>query len=60
MEINSADNLARLYGELFVLLQQEEKLRQETERKLEKAKGVIDPRTHIPQIGVKFSTNSKK
>lgn len=44
METNSADNLARLYGELFVLLQQEEKLRQETERKLEKAKAVIDPR----------------
>lgn len=44
METNSADNLARLYGELFILLEQEAKLRQETECQLEKAKVVIDPR----------------
>ena len=44
METNSADNLARLYSELFVLLEQEAKLRQETECQLEQAKAVIDPR----------------
>ena len=40
----SAQNLNLLYGELLVLLKQEEELRQETQRKLEKAKAVVDPR----------------
>lgn len=40
----SAQNLNLLYSELLVLLKQEEELRKETQRKLEKAKAVIDPR----------------
>jgi 5-methylcytosine-specific restriction endonuclease McrA len=40
----SAQNLNLVYSELFVLLRQEEELREETKRKLEKAKAVIDPR----------------
>ena len=40
----SAQNLNLLYSELIVLLKQEEELRQETQRKLEKAKAVVDPR----------------
>jgi len=40
----SAENLNLLYSELLVLLKQEEELRKETQKKLEKAKAVIDPR----------------
>jgi 5-methylcytosine-specific restriction endonuclease McrA len=40
----SADNLARLYSELLVLLKQEEDLRQKTEEKLTKARLIINPR----------------
>lgn len=41
---DSADNLARLYSELFVLLKQEEEIRKETEEKLSRARAAIDPR----------------
>ncbi|MEA5620181.1 HNH endonuclease [Cronbergia sp. UHCC 0137] len=44
MGINSADRLNMLYSELFVLLQQEEELRRETEKKLEEARMIVDPR----------------
>lgn len=44
MSTNSSDDLALLYSELLVLLGQEEKIRKETERRLEKAKATIDPR----------------
>ncbi|AFY47457.1 HNH endonuclease [Nostoc sp. PCC 7524] len=44
MSNGSADNLARLYSELIVLLAQEEEIRQITAEKLSKAKSVIDPR----------------
>lgn len=40
----SAQDLNLLYSELLVLLKQEEELREETQRKLEKAKAVVDPR----------------
>lgn len=44
MDTDSANNLARLYSELLVLLKQEEEIRRETERRLAKAKAAIDPR----------------
>ncbi|ALF55142.1 HNH endonuclease [Nostoc piscinale CENA21] len=44
MSTGSADNLARLYSELLVLLAQEEEIRKSTEEKLARAKSVIDPR----------------
>jgi 5-methylcytosine-specific restriction endonuclease McrA len=44
MNSDSAENLAQLYGELLVLLSQEEAIRKETEAKLAKARAAIDPR----------------
>lgn len=44
MESRSADQLNQLYSELFVLLQEEEKLRAKTEKILAEAKATIDPR----------------
>lgn len=44
MNIRSSDDLNRLYSELLVLLNQEEEMRRETEKRLAKATASIDPR----------------
>ncbi|MEX0270142.1 hypothetical protein AB3R30_13440 [Leptolyngbyaceae cyanobacterium UHCC 1019] len=41
---DSTNNLARLYSELLVFLEQEEQIRKETEKKLAKARLSVDPR----------------
>lgn len=44
MTESSSDKLNRLYSEMYVLLEKEEKMRHETEKLLAKAKAMIDPR----------------
>ncbi|MFH7028699.1 MAG: hypothetical protein ACHBN1_25720 [Heteroscytonema crispum UTEX LB 1556] len=44
LKSDSADKLTQLYGEMFILLQKEEKIRKETQKVLAKAKTAIDPR----------------
>ncbi|CDM98164.1 conserved protein of unknown function [Limnospira indica PCC 8005] len=47
MTESSSDKLNQLYSEMLVLLQKEEKMRQETEKLLAKAKKMIDPRNEF-------------
>jgi len=47
MSDRSSDKLNKLYSEMFVLLQKEQQLRQQTEKMIAEAKAIIDPRAEF-------------